>query len=112
MIKQLRLWITRIALFILAWGGIIQPTLQGQTLNLNLPLFAQSAMPSGSDAEAKFTNLYLNLKRFAGVLLLIGLVIGAIMWFMGKTSVAIGVISGGLILYGGAYILALLRDSL
>ncbi|MES2308400.1 MAG: hypothetical protein V4507_06025 [Verrucomicrobiota bacterium] len=110
MTKQLRLWFTRIALFILAWGGIVQPTLQAQSISL--PVLAQSAMPSGSDAEAKFTNLYLNLKRFAGVLLLIGLVIGAIMWFMGKTSVAIGVISGGLILYGGAYILALLRDSL
>jgi len=108
MTKQLNLWMIRFALFLLVWGGITQPALQAQIM----PVFAQSAMPSGADAEAKFTNLYLNLKRFAGVLLLIGLVIGAITWFMGKTSVAIGVISGGLILYGGAYILALLRDSL
>lgn len=97
--------------FLLFVGSTFTPSI-AQAQAVPLPLLAQSAMPSGSDAEAKFTNLYLNLKRFAGVLLLIGLVIGAITWFMGKTSVAIGVISGGLILYGGAYILALLRDSL
>ncbi len=108
--KSLNRSIHRILLLLMLLGGVLHPSLQAQ--NLPIPLLAQSAMPSGSDAEAKFTNLYLNLKRFAGVLLLIGLVIGAIMWFMGKTSVAIGVISGGLILYGGAYILALLRDSL
>lgn len=104
---QLSRRLTQLAILLFVWG-----TLAPQAHAQLTPLLAQSAMPSGADAEAKFTNLYLNLKRFAGVLLLIGLVIGAITWFMGKTSVAIGVISGGLILYGGAYILALLRDSL
>lgn len=110
MMKLSYRWIQRLSLLLLLISVVPRTALQAQTIPI--PLFAQSAMPSGSDAEAKFTNLYLNLKRFAGVLLLIGLVVGAIMWFMGKTSVAIGVISGGLILYGGAYILALLRDSL
>ncbi len=108
--KSLALSIYRMLLLLLLVGGGLAPSTQAQSVPI--PILAQSAMPSGNDAEAKFTNLYLNLKRFAGVLLLIGLVIGAVMWFMGKTSVAIGVISGGLILYGGAYILALLRDSL
>lgn len=108
--KLHNLSIYRILLLLLLAGGGLTTTTQAQSVPI--PILAQSAMPSGNDAEAKFTNLYLNLKRFAGVLLLIGLVIGAVMWFMGKTSVAIGVISGGLILYGGAYILALLRDSL
>ncbi len=108
--KTVNATIYRMLLLLLLVGGAFTSSTQAQSAPM--PILAQSAMPSGNDAEAKFTNLYLNLKRFAGVLLLIGLVIGAVMWFMGKTSVAIGVISGGLILYGGAYILALLRDSL
>ena len=62
---------------------------------------------AGGQSQSKFVNLYKAVKGFAGILLLIGCVLSAIFFMMGKTSIAVMVFGGGVILYGGAYLIGI-----
>lgn len=69
-----------------------------------------SALTSGS-AEGEFKKLYQNIRSFAGFLLIIGTVLAGILFVTGKTTMAMAVFIGAVIVYGGAFVIQLVNDS-
>ena len=67
---------------------------------------------ASDSTTSPFINLQTKLKNFVVIVLLISLVLGAIMAGFGKSGWAMGVGIGGFILFGGAYILAMLQSGL
>lgn len=69
-------------------------------------------IPSGDQAYTAFGGLWTMLQEFAGVLLLIGCVIAGIIWMFGKPSLAIGVLAGSVVIFGGPFLIGLIKDGL
>ena len=63
-------------------------------------------------AETHFWNLHLRLKGFAVVILLIMVVVASVMATFQRTGMAIMVAVGGVILFGGYYVVLLLYQGL
>lgn len=67
---------------------------------------------SSQEAVDQFETLFRTFQVFAGVLLLIGCVIAGIMFMTGKTSMAIMVFGGAVVIFGGSFLVGLVRDAL
>lgn len=64
------------------------------------------------EAVDRFESLYKTLQVFGGVLLLVGCVICGILFTSGRTTSAIFLFGGTVVIFGGAFLVGLVRDSL
>jgi type IV secretory pathway VirB2 component (pilin) len=79
------------------------------------PVLAQSTssvVPDSSQASGVFGTLFTTIQNFAGVLLVIGVVIGGLLWMANKPQIAIGVLVGTAIVFGGPYLVGLIQGGL
>lgn len=68
-----------------------------------------SGVPEVEAAHAAFRGFAANLKTFAWIILLIGIVIGGIGWALfGQQKIAIGVLIGAVIIGGGSYLIGII----
>ncbi|MFZ5807218.1 MAG: hypothetical protein ACOY3I_08445 [Verrucomicrobiota bacterium] len=87
-------------------------------LPVNIPLIGatataqQSISGEYSGAEQKFNNLYKKIRNFAGFLLIIATVVAGILFVTGKTTMAVTVFVGAVIVFGGAYVIELVMSGL
>jgi hypothetical protein len=73
----------------------------------------QVALPgTASDAENATKSLYMSLKGWAGWILLLAVVFAGILAAFGSPKAAMGVAIACIIIYGGVWVIGLIRDSL
>ena len=70
-----------------------------------------SAMPDGEAAVSEFSELFRKVRTFAGILLLIAVVVAGILFVAGKQNAAILVFVGAVIVFGGAYVIGLVNGA-
>lgn len=75
-------------------------------------LSSDFSIVQSQQAETHFWNLHLRLKGFAVVILLIMVVVAAVMATFQRTGMAVMVAVGGVILFGGYYVVLLLYQGL
>lgn len=59
-----------------------------------------------------FANLFKAIQNFAGILLVIGVVIAGLLWMANKPQFAIGVLIGSAVVFGGPYLVGLINGGL
>ena len=101
-------WLLLILVIFLPVLGMAQGNTPSPTGDADITAAAGTA----AAAAGKLLTLVKFLRGFGIVLLLIALTIAAIAATMGKTEMAIGVAVGGILLFGGFWIFALIRDPL
>lgn len=96
-------------LVLVQFGGLA--TVDAQGLGSG-NLSSDFSIIQSQQAESHFWNLHLRLKGFAVVILLIMVVVAAVMATFQRTGMAIMVAVGGVILFGGYYVILLLYQGL
>lgn len=77
---------------------------------ISIQAAAGSSLTSGN-AETEFKRLFTRVRSFAGYLLIIGVVYAGVAFITGKTTLAISVFVGAIVVYGGAYVIDLVNQS-
>ena len=95
------------------FGGFLTPT-SAQAQSTSGSDYTQAvALPgTASDAESATQSLYQSLKGWAGWILLIAVVFAGILAAFGSPKAAMGVAIACIIIYGGVWVIGLIRDSL
>ncbi len=95
------------------FAGILTPTSAHAQSTGSSDYTQQVALPgTASDAESATQNLYMGLKGWAGWILLIAVVFAGILAAFGSPKAAMGVAIACIIIYGGVWVIGLIRDSL
>jgi len=100
--------ITALALVVLLLAWAPEALAQTSSQNIN----SDFSIVQGQEAENHFWTLHSRLKGFAVVILLIMVVIAGIMASFQRTGMAIMVAVGGVILFGGYYVILLIYQGL
>ncbi len=101
-----------LALFVVAFAGVAPLGVTPARAIYEVPgQFAQ--LPGRvDDAEFKTGNLFNRLRGWAGWVLIVSFIIAALFAIAGNYKYAIGIAIAAVLLYGGIYLLALVRSSI